>query len=319
MPDALRRTHPGDTLSTATIERLDASFGVRVSGLRVTGLDDTNFAALRALWSQHSLLVLPAQFLSEAEQIAFARRFGPLELELARLSNVKADGSIRDGQDTSDDFVRILRGNEAWHADSTYMPLQATGAVFSAIEIPRAGAQTEFADMSAAYEALDPAMQARLDPLHAHHSLYYSQAQVGHVVTEAGAGREYSGYGFHSGPVPLRPLVKIHPETGRRSLLIGRHAHAIPGLTPEESAGLLQSLVEAACQPPRVYRHEWAVGDVIIWDNRCLLHRAVPYDVSERRVMWHSRIAGDPRSEAAVDPITLRPLTETVVPAPTRA
>ena len=286
----------------ASVSRLDASFGVRVEGIRLTTLDDSGFAALRALWVRHSLLVIPAQFLSQAEQTGFAGRFGPLEIELAQLSNVKADGSIRNGQDTSDDFVRILRGNEGWHADSTYMPVQATGAVFSAVQIPSQGAQTEFADMSAAYEALEPALQARLEGLQAHHSLYYSQARLGHVVTQAGAGREYSGYGFHAGPVPLRPLVKVHPETGRRSLLIGRHAHAIPGMDPEASEALLTSLVEAACQPPRVYRHDWSVGDIIIWDNRCLLHRAVPYDVKEPRVMWHSRIAGDPVSEAALSP-----------------
>lgn len=284
-----------------SVEPLGATFGARISGLTLSTLSDNEFAELRQHWVKHSLLHIPAQFLTEDEQIAFAQRFGPLEITLTRLSNVKRDGRIRDGSDTDDDVVKILRGNEGWHADSTYMPLQAKGAVFTAVQIPKDGAQTEFADMCAAYEALDPAMQRKLSTLNAYHSLYYSQAQVGHKVEKAGAGRDYSGYGFHDGPTPLRPLVKIHPETGRPALLIGRHAHAIPGMPEDESRQLLDELLAFACQAPRVYRHEWAVGDVIIWDNRCLLHRAVPYDMHEPRVMWHSRIAGDPVTEAAIE------------------
>ena len=100
--------------------------------------------------------------------------------------------------------------------------------------------------------------------------------------------------------MPRRPLVKVHPETGRKSLLIGRHAHAIPGLPAAESEQLLDELVSFACQPPRVYHHRWTVGDAIIWDNRCLLHRATPWDMTQPRVMWHTRLAGDPVSEAAL-------------------
>ena len=98
----------------------------------------------------------------------------------------------------------------------------------------------------------------------------------------------------------LRPLVKVHPDTGRKSLLIGRHAHDIPGLSPEESQQLLQELIDFAAQPPRVYHHDWRAGDVVIWDNRCLLHQATPFDMTQRRIMWHTRIAGDPVSEAAL-------------------
>ncbi len=93
--------------------------------------------------------------------------------------------------------------------------------------------------------------------------------------------------------------MKLHPVTGRPSLFIGRHAYGIPGLAPEESEHLLDSLVERACQPPRTLRHTWAPGDVVIWDNRCVLHRARPWDHAEARVMHHTRIAGDPASEAA--------------------
>jgi alpha-ketoglutarate-dependent taurine dioxygenase len=98
----------------------------------------------------------------------------------------------------------------------------------------------------------------------------------------------------------LRPLVKVHPETGRKSLVIGRHAHNIPDMDKNESERLLQELVDFACRPPRVYHHQWRSGDAVIWDNRCLLHQATPWDMREPRIMWHSRIAGDPVSEAAL-------------------
>ena len=98
--------------------------------------------------------------------------------------------------------------------------------------------------------------------------------------------------------------MKVHPETGRKSLLIGRHAHAIPGLSPDESDTFLDELLDFACQRPRIHHHRWSAGDALIWDNRCLLHRATPWDMTQARVMWHSRIAGDPVSEAAQKDVT---------------
>jgi alpha-ketoglutarate-dependent taurine dioxygenase len=150
--------------------------------------------------------------------------------------------------------------------------------------------------MRAAYAALGDETRARVAPLSAYHSLYYSQSKLGHTPS---ANSEYVGYGFHDQDTPLRPLIKQHPETGRSSLLIGRHAHGIPGLDPEESERLLQDLVDIACQSPRIYHHAWSPGDAVVWDNRCLLHRGRPWDMSEPRVMYHSRIAGDPVSESA--------------------
>jgi alpha-ketoglutarate-dependent taurine dioxygenase len=280
------------------IEPLDASFGAVVTGLSLAMLDDDAWAALNAAWLDYALLIFPGQHLTREQQIAFARRFGPLEFDLAPISNVRSDGSLRNEAD-NDDVIKVLKGNMGWHADSTYMPVQAKGAVFSARVTPAAGGQTGWADMRAAYDALDAATRARVEGLNAHHSLYYSQSKLGHDP-KAKPASEYSGYGFHDGPVPLRPLVKIHPETGRKSLLIGRHAHAIPGLAEGESERFLDQLVDFACQPPRTYHHAWTPGDAVIWDNRCLLHRAMPWDMTEPRVMWHSRIAGDPLGEAAL-------------------
>lgn len=275
---------------------LDATFGAVVTGLDLRELDATQFDALYQAWLEHALLIFPGQHLDRAAQIAFARRFGAPEFEIAPISNVRSDGSLR-RDDDSDDVVKVLKGNMGWHADSTYMPVQAKGAVFTAHVVPSRGGETGWADMRAAYDALDAKLRERVDKFSAYHSLYYSQSKIGHVPAQ---GSEYAGYGFHDQPPPLRPLVKVHPETGRRSLLIGRHAYGIPGLSPAASERLLGELITFACQPPRTYHHRWQVGDAVVWDNRCLLHRACPWDMREARVMYHSRIAGDPSTESGL-------------------
>ena len=275
---------------------LDATFGAIVTGVNLRSLDDSIWRDLYSTWLEYALLIFPDQHLSREEQIAFAKRFGPLEFELSPISNVKGDGTIVN-ESSNSDVVKILKGNMGWHHDSTYMPVQAKGAVFTARVVTKSGGQTGWADMRAGYDALDPAMRDKIEKLTAHHSLHYSQAKLGHFPKK---GSEYSGYGFHDGPVPVRPLVKTHPETGRKSLLIGRHAYDIPGMTSAESEELLQELADFACQPPRVYHHTWTAGDAVVWDNRCLMHQATPWDMNQPRVMWHSRIAGDPLSESAL-------------------
>ncbi|MEQ8483486.1 MAG: TauD/TfdA family dioxygenase [Pseudomonadales bacterium] len=279
-----------------TLTPLDATFGAVVTGLALARIGDDAFAALHAAWLQYALLVFPGQHLDRDQQVAFARRFGALEFDIAPLSNVRRDGTLRP-DDGSDDVVKVLKGNMGWHADSTYMPVQARGAVFTAHVVPEQGGETGWADMRAAYDALDASQRQRLEGLCAYHSLRVSQAKVGHTP---GAGSAYSGYGFHDQDPPLRPLVKVHPETGRPSLLVGRHAYGIPGLEAQESARLLDELVAFACQPPRVYHHTWRPGDAVLWDNRCLLHRACPWDMAQPRIMYHSRIAGDPRTESGI-------------------
>ncbi|MCH2170089.1 TauD/TfdA family dioxygenase [Myxococcota bacterium] len=282
------------------VERLDATFGARVTGIDLRELDDTAFQQLHDLWLDAALLIFPDQHLTDDEQVRFAGRFGRLDFKIAALSNVLSDGSVRP-DDKDDEVIAILRGNMGWHADSTYMPVQAKGAVFTARVVPPSGGQTGWADMRAAYQALDAETRTRIHGLSAFHSLYYSQGELGHKPKDdADKGPDdYSGYGFHNQPPPLRPLVKIHPETGRPSLLIGRHAFGIPGLSQTESRRLLQELMEFACQPPRTHHHHWTPGDAVLWDNRCLLHQATPWDMAEPRVMMHSRIAGNRPSERA--------------------
>ena len=276
------------------LKPLDATFGAVVTGVRLPDLDAAGFAALYDAWLEHALLVFPGQGLTRDEQIAFANRFGPLEFDCVELSNVRPDGSLRPA-DGDDDMVKILKGNMGWHADSTYMPVQAKGAVFSAHIVPSEGGETAWADMRAALDALSPSLRARIERLSAYHSLEHSQRKLGFEQKKENS--EYIGYGYGLKDVPLRPLVKTHPETGRPSLLIGRHAHAIPGMDAQASEALLEELMDFACRPPRIYTHAWAPGDAVVWDNRCLLHRGCPWDMREKRVMLHSRIAGDPASE----------------------
>ena len=283
------------------IEPTGATLGAVVTGVSLADLDEPTWQAIRRAWLEHALLIFPGQHLTNAQQIGFARRFGAIERigggEIVAISNVKADGSVRAYEPAEwDDMMKVIVGNMAWHADSTYMPVMAQGAVFSAEVVPAEGGETGFADMRAAYDALDEATRALVHQRAAHHSLRYSQSKLGHRHS---ANSAYVGYGMDQTTAPLRPLVKVHPETGRRSLLIGRHAHAIPGMDPAESERFLEGLVEWACQPPRVHTHRWTAGDVVLWDNRCLLHRAMPWDLAQPRVMWHSRLAGDPRAESA--------------------
>jgi alpha-ketoglutarate-dependent taurine dioxygenase len=291
-------------------EPLDASFGTRVSGINVVALDDDSFNALYDRWLETGLLVLSGQHLDRAQQIAFAKRFGDLEFDIAEIGNLLRDGSLRP-DDGTDDMMKVNHGNMGWHHDSTYMAVQAKGAVFTAEIVPAHGGATGFADMRAAYDALDAQLKAKISNLRAHHSLYHSQAKVGHDAkpgASAGAsvnaddksGKTYGGYGFHNGAISIRPLVKTHPETGAKNLLVGRHAYDIIGMDTDESETLLKDLVEFACQGSRTYHHQWEPGDVVVWDNRRLMHQATPWPFTQPRRMWHSRIAGNPETESAL-------------------
>jgi len=284
---------------TLKLETLDATFGAIVRDIDLRALDDQTWQALYDAWIEHALLLFPGQFLTRSEQDDFARRFGDLEFTSVPISNMDKSGAVH--SEPTDEIVKSIRGNEGWHHDSTYMPLQAKGAVFTAEVVPSKGAATGFADMRAAYEALDDAARGQIADLSAYHSLYYSQSRAGYLPAKKDAKGGYGRYGYHDKEPSLRPLVKIHPVTGRPNLLIGRHAYGIPGMDPEESERLLDTLADQACQPPRVYHHQWDVGDALVWDNRRLLHQATPFDLTEPRRMWHTRIAGEPETELAAN------------------
>jgi alpha-ketoglutarate-dependent taurine dioxygenase len=279
---------------TLHIEPTGATLGALVTGVRLAALEPGEWRAIERAFLEHALLIFPGQHLTADEQAGFARRFGAIEYiaptrETVPISNKRPDGTLLSDDDPG---MKIMLGNEGWHTDSSYMPVSAKASVLSAHVVPSRGGQTEWADMRAAFQALEPALRERIAALSAFHSIRYSQTRIGF-------GDGYAGYGANVEKPPLRPLVKRHPVTGRPSLFIGRHAHGIPGLAPPESEKVLDELLAFACRPPRTYEHAWAPGDVAIWDNRCVLHRARPYDHREPRVMHHTRVAGDPATEAA--------------------
>ncbi len=278
------------------IEKLDRSFGAKVYDITLSDLNDEEVEKLYAEWLEHALLIFPEQHLTNQEQVNLAKRFGNLEFELSPISNVRSDGSLRDPYD--DDIVKSLKGNMEWHHDSTYMPIQAKGAVFTAHIVPRQGGETGWADCRASYAALDLKTKEKIANLSAYHSYEFSQKErYGHKSKEES---EFNSYGFDVDPKPLRPLVKTHPETGIKCLTIGRHAYRIPGMRDFEAQKFVKELEDFTCKNKYwTYHHSWNEGDAVIWDNRCLMHQANPWDLTEPRTMYHARLEGDPITEAA--------------------
>ena len=188
--------------TSLSVTHLDKTFGVIVEGLKLADLKNSQADELYKLWIEHHLLIFPNQHLSQDEQIKFAKLFGEMEFDITPISNVRKDGSIRDP--VNDDIVKSLRGNMEWHHDSTYMPIQAKGSVFTAHQVPAIGGETGWADMTSAYEALDQEMKDKIEDLSAYHSYTYSQAKYKHKPQ---AESEFSGYGFDVDPPPFLPLV----------------------------------------------------------------------------------------------------------------
>ena len=260
-------------------------------------LDDAGFRAVEDAWHRHAVLVFPKQHLSDADHIAFTRRFGRLErgltrrasdgrargAGLGRMSNIAKDGSVVDEEHIQ---ARFQRGNREWHSDSSYKRVGAKASILAAHVVPEEGGETEWADMRTAWEALDPERQAWLADKTAVHSYRFSHAWHG--------GLEILGKEDLEGLPPVQhPLLRVHPATGRKSLFVGRHASHILGEDEEASRQLLRDLTKEACQPPRTWRHRWQPGDIAIWDNRCVLHRGRPWPAGQARVMARSTVAGD--------------------------
>lgn len=274
-------------------------FGARVDNLHLPAITDAQFDTINSALLTYGFLVFPQQFLSDQENIDFGQRFGELEFGGLQIANQKRldDGSYSSVYSLDSQRMRTNVGNEAWHTDSTYWPLSSKCAMLSAVKVTATGGETELADMRAGYAALDAATQNKIANLSAYHSTQFSQANDIGDFPPTEPGTIYHGEAY------LRPLVKIHPETGRKNLFIGRHAFGIPGLSRTASQTLLRELLEfVVSEPSRVYQHRWQVGDTLIWDNRALLHRARPYDYNEPRVLTATRIAGDPVSELAYYP-----------------
>jgi alpha-ketoglutarate-dependent 2,4-dichlorophenoxyacetate dioxygenase len=269
----------------------EATLGAMIRGVDLVNLDDNTFAEIENAWHHYGLLIFEDQHLSNDEHLAFSRRFGRMERGLvksstrllAHISNVKRDGSVAAADSLQ---VRFNEGNQFWHSDSSYKRVGAKASLLAAHKVSNAGGETEWADMRAAFEALEPELQASLSDKVAVHSYQYSHAWHG--------GLELLGADdlAHLAPVE-HPVVTRHPATGRLNLFVGRHASHIVGEDVEQSRALLKQLTEQACQPPRTFKHQWREGDLALWDNRCVLHRGHPWPLGQARDMVRTTVAGD--------------------------
>ena len=277
-----------------TITPTESTLGATVTGIDLRQLDDESFARIEDAWHQHAVLVFPEQDLDDEAHIAFTRRFGPLERNVTAnnvgdnpetivLSNVKPDGGIWKPES---DHGLFLKGNSYWHTDSSFKPVPSKASILRAVQVPSRGGETEYADMRAAYDELDAELQARLDDKIGVHSYVWSQSQVGGMAA-------LSEEEWNAVPPVEHPVVRTHPATARKSLYLGRHASHIKGEDVERSRSLLKSLCEEACRPPRTYKHAWRPGDLVIWDNRCVLHRGHGYPGDEARHMVRTTLAGE--------------------------
>jgi alpha-ketoglutarate-dependent 2,4-dichlorophenoxyacetate dioxygenase len=271
---AFRRLHPGFFAEAGPI------------ALRET-FEAAALAAIRAAMDEHAVLVFHDQAFTDDEQIAFAQRLdGKLHAKtgarvvaqnrfgneaLTDISNVGANGEILAADDRRREYSL---GNRLWHTDASFEDPPGRYSMLHARVVPSQHADTEFADMRAAWDALDPKIKTRIEGLRVHHSIAYSRQVLGF---------EFSAEEAAKLPGAVHPLVRTLPRSGRRALYLASHANRIEGMGVPDGRLLLRELTEHATQPAFVHRHRWRVGDLVIWDNRCTMHRATPFDDSSER------------------------------------
>lgn len=270
------------------IRTLRPGFVAEVTGIDLAReLDDASAEAIAETIDRHGVVVVRDQSLSNEEQIAFAARFGPIEASVTRVradyrqridlreivdvSNLDENGKPRAVEDR---LRMLLLGNRLWHTDSSFRAVPGALSMLLARSIPAEGGDTEFSDNRGAYEALPEATRARLEGLRAEHSLMHSREQLGFS--------DFSEEERRALPPVEHPVVRVAAD-GRRALYIGAHASHVAGWPVPEGRMLLRDLVDHATQREFVYVHQWRVGDLVIWDNRCTMHRGRAYDESQPR------------------------------------
>ena len=273
---------------TLTFRKLHPCFAAEVSPVDLkTVRDEATLARIRAGMDEFAVLVFRDQIWSDAEHLDFAQRLdGRLHTKLGisalqknrfgnealgDISNLDESGEIM----KSDNRRRMYGlGNRLWHTDASFQDPPGRYSILSAKVVPPVDADTEFADMRAAYDALPDGEKARLEGLRVHHSIAYSRQTLGFEFSET--EQEALQGAVH-------PLVRTIPRSGRRSLYLASHASRIIDWPVPEGRLLLRELIEHATQPRFVYRHQWRVGDLVIWDNRATMHRARPFDDARYR------------------------------------
>ena len=281
---------------SVTTRRLTQCFAAEIGGVDIARpIDESAWAPIRAALDEHSVLVFRGTALADETQVAFSQRFGRLEVTrsmnpaagtpFARQSNLDiATGEVIPAEDRR--MVYQL-ANMLWHSDSSFKPVPSLCSLLSARIVPPEGGATEFASARCAYDELPDDLQRRVASLVIVHDFAWSRDQVRPgFFTE----KERAVY-----PPVRHPLVRANPVNGRRNLFLGAHASHVAGMPLDEGRALLAELLAHVTQERFRYRHEWQVGDLVIWDNRCVLHRATPYDsVRYQRLMQRTTIGGDP-------------------------
>ena len=273
---------------TLTFERLHPHFVAQVGPVDLRRVhDEQTLAQIRAGMDEHAILVFRDQPFEDAEQLAFAQRLdgqlhaktGSSVLRKSRLGN-EALGDISNlderGQILPPDDRRRMYGlgNRLWHTDASFQDPAGRYSMLSARIVPPEGADTEFADMRAAYDALPEETKARLAPLRVHHSIAHSRRTLGF---------EFSKDEEDALRGAIHPLVRTIPRSGRKALYLASHASRVVDWPVPEGRLLLLDLIEHATRPEFVYRHEWKAGDLVIWDNRATMHRARPFEDTRHR------------------------------------
>src|SRR5215472_13268637 len=283
-----------------TTTRLTPHFAAQIDGVAITRpVDDATWPDIRAAFEEHSVLLFCGQPLTDEQQIAFSQRFGRLEVTrsmnpaagtpFARQSNL----DIKTGEVIPADDRRMIYqlANMLWHSDSSFKPVPSLCSLLSARIVPPEGGATEFASARCAYPSLPEALKRRARDAIVVHDFSWSRDQIRPGFFTDKERAEY--------PPVRHPLVRRNPVNGRESLCLGAHASHVEGLSVAEGRAFLKELLEHVTQPQFCYRHEWQEGDLIIWDNRCVLHRATPYDTTRyKRLMQRTTVSGDPAETA---------------------
>lgn len=274
------------------IRPLSPNLGAELIGIDLAGgVDDSLFREIYAAFLRYQVLLFGAQALPPGRQVEFARRFGEVQIhvmnqyhadgypELYRLSNVDERGNPT-GKHPD-------KGTLAWHTDGSWQRVTGQATILYAEVVPAAGGETHYCDMYGAYERLSPQWKARIAPLRAVHNLDFSRTRRHGENPMTDAQR-------NAVPPVDHPVVRTHPETGRKCLYLGDHAEYILDMDYDEGRALIEELNALAIHPDLTYAHRWQPGELILWDNRCLLHRATEYDVSrEPRVIRRCTVLGE--------------------------
>ena len=280
-------------MSSMSVEPLHECLGARITGVDLsTPLDDETTVQIQAALDRYSLLCFPNQAMNDDAQLAFTKRFGEPEPNHVKygatgvidyfgtVGNV-IDANTKKGND--DPHTRYQTGNNLWHSDSSFRRVPSQYSINHAYEVPGERGETEFASQRYAYDALPASTKAEIEPLLILHDYVFSRSQIAPVDPNHAAEM----------PPVEHKLVRTNPNTGARNFYAGSHARTIVGWPGIKSRALIDSLLEHTVKPERIYSHRWQVGDTVMWDNRCLLHRGTGYDADRwRRMMRQTRVAG---------------------------